>query len=318
MNIKRLFPPWLRILISVVLLGVLFGKLDVDKSWEVIKDTNIGLLLLSFAVTLLVRVFSAYRWYVLLHDQQTAVSFGTIVKFVFISGFLGLFIPGGVGAELVRIYSLSSLTSDMAHSFSSVMVERVLGIFSLLLLIFAGTVVSPTELPSFIKEFALVALISLFVFAFVLMNSIARKFSEQLLSWKYLRPMKAPMAKLYVCLDDYRGNLALILYSLLLGVIFQFSRIARVIILASALGINVHLVYYLIFVPIIVFISQLPVSFAGLGVREAGYVYLFQLIGVETEEAFTMSVLSFVLIVLSTLPGAWLYIRDGKQSSNED
>ena len=85
---------------------------------------------------------------------------------------------------------------------------------------------------------------------------------------------------------------------LVLAVVFYF--------IAVALHQNVALFYFFIFVPLICVASSMP-SIGGLGVREAGTVYLLSKVGVESGVALSISLMNFSLMVLSGLIGGIVY-----------
>jgi uncharacterized membrane protein YbhN (UPF0104 family) len=55
-------------------------------------------------------------------------------------------------------------------------------------------------------------------------------------------------------------------------------------------------------------VAMLPISISGLGVREAAYWYFFSRIGVSEGDAVAASLLFFVLVAVSSLPGAPLFV----------
>ena len=79
------------------------------------------------------------------------------MRLTFIGVFCGTFMPGG--AELARIYMLSKLTSDLALTFSSLLVERVLALIALFILVLLGLLVAPPGLPPLLGYGAWVGLV---------------------------------------------------------------------------------------------------------------------------------------------------------------
>jgi uncharacterized membrane protein YbhN (UPF0104 family) len=56
----------------------------------------------------------------------------------------------------------------------------------------------------------------------------------------------------------------------------------------------------------------LPISIAaGLGVREAAFVYLFGLAGMPGDSAFGLAMFVYVISFSAWLPGGWIYARSG-------
>jgi len=76
---------------------------------------------------------------------------------------------------------------------------------------------------------------------------------------------------------------------------------------AKALHQDIAMVYFLIFVPIICVAAAFP-SIGGLGVREAGAVYLFTKIGVDSGIAVSISLINFFFMVLFGLLGGVIYV----------
>ena len=58
--------------------------------------------------------------------------------------------------------------------------------------------------------------------------------------------------------------------------------------------------------PVIVLVVLLPISFAGVGTANAAFAVLFGIAGVEPEIAFVLSVLFLSLGTLGNLPGGLL------------
>ena len=57
---------------------------------------------------------------------------------------------------------------------------------------------------------------------------------------------------------------------------------------------------------LVLLLQVLPISFAGLGVREGAYAYLFPLFGLSAEKGFLMGVLFFIHILIFAVIGAVL------------
>ncbi len=104
--------------------------------------------------------------------------------------------------------------------------------------------------------------------------------------------------------------------------IVHFNGIVTYALLGVALGINVDFITFLLVVPVIFLIALIPVSYAGWGLREAGAVWLFGMVGIANESALAMSVCFGLLLVLAGLPGLLLFLHQsltqptGKQNAS--
>jgi uncharacterized membrane protein YbhN (UPF0104 family) len=68
-----------------------------------------------------------------------------------------------------------------------------------------------------------------------------------------------------------------------------------------------------LFLPVIFLLSQLPISIAGIGVREAAFVSLFTTVGATAEQALALSLAYFTLSVVNSLVGGVVYLAFGRR-----
>ena len=92
-----------------------------------------------------------------------------------------------------------------------------------------------------------------------------------------------------------------------LSCLSQFFFSCTFFLVAKALHQDIELIYFLIFVPLICIASSFP-SIGGLGVREAGAVYLFAKAGVESGVAVSISLTSFLFMIIAGLLGGIIYV----------
>src|SRR5919199_5891892 len=96
-----------------------------------------------------------------------------------------------------------------------------------------------------------------------------------------------------------------------IGFLFNLLLIAINYLVARALGQNLALGYFFLFVPIISTLLLLPISLNGLGVREGAYVLLFASAGVSSATAASMSLAFWAITVSAGLIGGVLYAAQG-------
>ena len=96
------------------------------------------LLLLGFAIVLGSRLLAGVRWYVLLRGRHAAVTLAGLLRLMFVADFVGYFMPGSLGVEVLRVYGMAKATADPALSATSVVVERVVALIVLVLLVLVG------------------------------------------------------------------------------------------------------------------------------------------------------------------------------------
>lgn len=301
---------WLRWIVSGALLAVVISYVDLGKTLQIVRAGRPDLILITFALSMAIRLLAAYRWWVLLRCGNATITFGEVTRITFLSVFLGTFMPGSVGLEAIRIYGAKQATSDLALSFSSVLVERALALFALVSLVIVGLIAAPPGLPPMLGRWAWLGLVLLALATLILMHPRLRMLTGGLASKRrWLAPIRERLFKLYARLDMFAERPALMAWLLLLAFGFQLLRVLATAIGAWALGVDLPLTTFVVLVPMIVLISLAPITIAGLGVREAAYVFLFGLVGVNPEIAFALSIMMYLLTLLTSLPGAFYLAR---------
>ncbi|GJL50356.1 lysylphosphatidylglycerol synthase transmembrane domain-containing protein [Candidatus Nitrospira salsa] len=307
-------PSWLRFVISAALLATLLVYVDLADAWRIIRKAQVEPIAELLVVFLVLRFFSAYRWYVLLHGKNATITFIKVVRLTFTSLFIGTFMPGGI--DLVRVYLLSKATSDLALAFSSMLVERVLALLALFSLVLFGLLASPAGLPTVVSYSAWVGLALLGLGCLTLMHHKLRDVINHVFIGQAFTPIRNRFTKLYTHLDAYANQPWLMVWSIVLAMAIQLLRVGCTVIGASALEIELPLMTFVVIVPIIFLVSLIPISIGGLGVREAAFISLLGLVGVQAEAAFSLSVIMYVVNLVTTLPGAFFYIMEREQPTN--
>ncbi|MBI2042707.1 MAG: flippase-like domain-containing protein [Candidatus Nealsonbacteria bacterium] len=77
---------------------------------------------------------------------------------------------------------------------------------------------------------------------------------------------------------------------------------------AKALGIPLPFWYLLLVLAMVWLILMLPLTFFGLGAREAGFIYFFSIIGISASEAVAFSLLALFANFLIAIPGFALFL----------
>jgi glycosyltransferase 2 family protein len=264
------------------------------------------------------RLIAAYRWWALLKQVDVTVGFGNIVRLVLVSGFVGYFMPGTLGIEALRIYGFARTTANPALAVASVAVDRVLGTFALILLALFGLALLPAALPARAAPDALpdglatvgwVGLLALVALVVAGLEPRLRRLALHLLSrWA---PVQDGVRKVFGILDTYRARPWALLWNAVVAVGFHLLRCAAVGVGAAAFGVELPWVVYVAITPLITMLARIPISIAGLGVQEAGFVYLYGVFGMPAEVALVLSLVMRACTILSSAPGAWFYVARG-------
>ncbi|MEZ6189758.1 MAG: lysylphosphatidylglycerol synthase transmembrane domain-containing protein [Phycisphaerales bacterium] len=294
----------LRIVVSVGLLAFLFYKEGPGKIAGAIQSADPTMVGLIFLLMFVEHVHGTYKWMILLRHTSSNIPFWPMLRIRYLSAFIGIFGLGAVTIELVRMYGLARYTSDLAMSFTSILMDRLLGLTGLSLMILFGVVMESRSRVEGIELWAGGALFLILAGWFAIMNPGFRRMTDKLLSPRWLAKVRDKQNKVYMSLDTYRGRPGLMAWAMVQSLIFNVLRILVIWAGAVAVGIEVPMNAYFVVVPAVIFAMLIPISMSGWGVREAMFVALLPLYGAHPDTVLAMSLLVGVCAVLSTLPGA--------------
>jgi len=309
-------------LLNILKVGIsLAGLLIILLTQDVRQGLSLLLAMdwLPFLVALLLflsgALVRAYRWGSLVWALGVEVSWWRLVDLYFVGAFFSQFLPTGVGGDAVKMYELSRDDHKAAPAISSVLVDRFLGLFvlfamALVALIWGRDLVEPQER----LLIAAVSIASLLGVALLLQRTWIEALGRRLGLDRLLGRFKI-LSELYASLHLY-GPAAL-LRATAASVAWNLILIVAYYLLARAVGIDLHLWYYFLFVPIISVALMIP-SVGGLGVREGITVILFAQAGVEESQALALGLAYLITLWFTALIGAILYFTQGLRGVHQE
>jgi len=310
-----------RIVVAVALTALVFWKSHPAEVWHALTQTRTGPILIAVLLVLADRTLMAYRWLVLLRpfSGPGGPRFGAVMRIFFVSTFVGTFLPASVGGDAVRAYALAKEGVDAPASVASVLMDRMLGVLSLLImavvgLVFAGQMAHD---PLVLTALAVTALVCAATAA-VVFSQRADAAVQRIAGWLPWERARALAARLLAAVQVYanrHGDLANVLAGSI-GV--QLLRIIQAYFLGLALGISQPLTTYVAFIPLILLVMLLPVTINGLGTSQLAFVWAFAQAGVPGAQSFPLSVLFVALGVVGNLPGSVLYATGGMHVRRAD
>lgn len=298
-----------RIIVSLVLLVLVLREMGIENTVEALRGADVFWIIAVLVLMLAEGVHGTYKWLILLRHTDKSIRFWPLFKIIYVSGFVGMFVPGGIGIELVRMYGLAKHTSDLAMSFTSILMDRVLGLTGLVLVVLAGVLMQGRSTIPGIEFWTIGALLLIAAGWVAIMNPWFRKLTDRMLSAPFLAMVRDKQNKVYASLDTYRGRPGLLAWGMVQSLVYNGIRIAVCYAAGLAVGVEAPVSAYIIAVPLIIFVMVIPVSVAGWGVREVMFVQLLTPYGADGDKVLAMSLLVGVLGTVSIFPGAWFCIQ---------
>jgi uncharacterized protein (TIRG00374 family) len=298
----------LKVVISLGVLAIILAKVDLNQALQLLGDMDWFPFLLALSLLLAGSLVRAYRWGSLVWAQQVRVSWSRLVGLYFVGAFFSQFMPTGVGGDAVKMYELSRDDPRAAVAISSVLVDRFLGLFILfamaLVALMGGTELVQPEVQALIGVVFAGSLVGVVL---VLQRTWIESWGRRLGVGRLLSRVKI-LRELYESLHLY-GSAAL-LRATAASVTWCLILIVAYYLLGLAVGIDLHLWYYFLLVPVISALLLIP-SVGGLGIREGGTVLFFTQVGIAESRATALALAYLITIWITALVGGIIYILQG-------
>ena len=302
-------------IVTIILVAGIVWKLGgVGEVGELLVGISPIYVLLIFVVHTLDRALMVFKWGHLLKSRGIYLPFFRGMKIYCASMIWGMFLPSTVGADAIRAYSTSRSGLDSNEVVASIIVERLIGFLSALLLgLLAFFLFSHIGTPDnrfkfiwwasgillFCATIAFTASFSQGVFDF-LHGRLFGRFRDN----RIMRRLQQYHST-YLSYKNDRKSLVVFF-----GLTFaeQLVPILESWLIARGMGIEVGIAFIAGAVPLAMLVSRLPVAFNGIGVFEGAFIVLMAIAGVTATEAVAISLAGRVLQTASWLPWWGAYV----------
>lgn len=232
-------------------------------------------------------------------------------RMTFIGGFFGQAFATFVSGDAIRVWLLARTGAGYRVAGNAVLLDRVFGIAALVMLIALGLPALLDILPS-AEMRASAALVTAgfagLVGGFLLLGYLIDP----------ARRRNLAVASKLPWLLDFAGAARHVIaapapaaLAFLLALAVQLLSLGAIDLLFHGVGIPVSAANCLLFIPLVMLIAMLPLSFAGWGLREGAMVVAFNLAGVAADITLAVSIAFGLIILLTSLPGLPLWLTGG-------
>lgn len=293
-TLKKLSNTLMRLLVTAGCLFLVSLQVDLAEIYNSIRNADITLLLMSILLLMGQIVIVAYRWWFVLRTLNEQHSFGRIFGIYLIGAIANSLFITTVAGLSARILLLRRYGTGFIQASISVGTERLATFGVLLALVVASLPFVLSLLPS--EKIASVGHALLFTVSGVLLFLLF-VFS---LRWVVNNLLQKP--KMRDALDSILSLVSRPSVLFVLSIVSLISLAAgffAAAILAKALGISFNFWGFILLMPIVAFVSSLPISMGGWGVREGAMVFTLHYLDVPSSDAFTLSVLYGLMGLIS-------------------
>lgn len=316
----------LRLSIGAALVYLLLSKLELSFAAVKVHLTELPLSLLLGALILdqLGQMLCAHRWAELSTLGGRPAKFKDTFPVYFTGMFFNMCLPTSIGGDVWRIVGLGRKTGSKTSAVASVFMDRNVGLAALLVIGLVASIAAPkicTVEATWANQLYVMPIWPIFLLLIVgFIAANVALFSDSFCKVVMfttermrLRFIGARIEKLHDSVQIYRQPLPRYLPSFLISILYQFSEIALVIVLAYGMNINVSPMVIATIVTFQAVAGLLPITSNGIGVREAIFCAVLkgQLGDNIKDEAMALSLAYFGVIIMSSLIGGVVYVLSG-------
>ena len=259
---------------------------------------------------LVVEIAAAIRWQILLRVQKINLTLRRVSGLFLIGMFYNQFLPGGTGGDIIKSYLLLKETDKKTGALLAVVFDRLIGLVALVALTVAlvslrfDFLSKTPETRQFlwilltILGSSIIGLLTSFVVSgFNLFHLLPHKF-----------PGREKLIEISAAYHLYAHHWFATSMAFAASLVAHLATFTTFLCVAYAFHAGVHLIDFFAILPIERTITALPISFAGVGLREQILqVMLHNLCGVSVEVAKLIGTMSFLIIFICCVPGGIVY-----------
>ncbi|MBZ0156872.1 MAG: flippase-like domain-containing protein [Alphaproteobacteria bacterium] len=301
----------LKILVSASLVAFLLAKVDRSSLFATLRQMNPSAFLAAIGLYLGAAFLSTLRWQLLVPHPIGA---RRLFSMYLIGSFFNNYLPGGVGGDAVKAYYLSKemkrygaggedsvLYSSLTGAIASVFMDRYVGLSALIAISVAVFPFGIRYLEGASMEWPVIWAIPLIALAFLSVSVLIFTFR--------VGERVRFLLNAYRYLHFYRSQRKALLKAFAYSLAIQLLGVLSVYILSKGLHLPLSFLSLLVFLPMIILFSMIPVTVSGIGLREGAFVFLLGSTGVSPESAISLSIVWFFSVFVAGVWGLLEYLR---------
>ena len=310
---------FLKLAVSAALLFLLLRRVDWGELGAMLRRTDPSWLLLSVPAGILPIAVSSWKWRILLAAKGYPLPFRRLFNLYFAGLFINNFFPSTIGGDLFRSLAVGREIGDRAHALAAVFMERFTGLTALTavaLVAFAGNLAS-------FRDTRFTAALGAGLLAYAALTLAVALPGP--LSWARRRfPDGLPgrllgkLIRIQSAVHEYAGRRRAVAAALALSLLFQLAAMLNVYVSSRAFGVELPPRTLLVIVPVILFISSLPITVGGLGLFEWAFFFTFGASGAGSSPGLLVGLLVRANSLLFSLWGGIVYATGGFRRGGGD
>jgi uncharacterized protein (TIRG00374 family) len=295
----------IKVMVTSALVYWLYVQMETGATLEVVTGIEPGRLLLAVCLHCMVFILSALRWWLLLSTTNVSLPFSRALPSYYLGVFLNNFLPTSMGGDVARIVHLRLRGLSTKALISSSLVDRIIGL-TVVTMIGACSVLASPMIPLDPDKATALVLVAFAVLLspLLLMTPHAVRLVNRFTEKYHGTRLRLAILEIVSLCQSYRRARSVLLAAYSITVLMQCIVVFIYFLLGNGIGVDIPLLTYFTFIPLVFIVASLPISIGGLGVREGALVGMLVATGVDSQLAISLSILYLIVLWIASLPGA--------------
>jgi len=253
--------------ITVIIFYILFRKISFISVIDVLLKAKWHFLLGIVLFEVLITLLKSRRWQIILESIGYNLPFKNCL-YLTLAAFPFLTIMPSQSGDIVKSIFLKDKI-PVSKTVGTILTEKFFDLLILIMFTFIGLLFFPRK--GILIIIVAMSTTLLFIFFIPHRTIIRKKLLGRLIGKKILSKISNLFLSLKVLLDKKNFLLKIINYSL----VSWLMNLIEISFLFYALNIKIPFIFVLGNIPIAIFVSFIPVTLGGMGIRDAAIIYLF-------------------------------------------
>ncbi len=294
-----------KVIFTFLILVFILRKADLRAIITTIKNGDYLFILLALSSFALYQLIYAYNWQRILSTLSERIRYVDLLKVHMIGLFYNLFLPTSMGGDVAKIYYLSKKLKDRVIPIKSIALLRGAG-FITNMMILGFSLVFHKELLEILGFQGRAVYGVYFLVGMIAVYSLVNRMgvSEN----RQFRKARSKIQDYVTRFKSFLGEFKIEMYGIIaVSLLNQLIIILENYIILEALDMHIGFIHVMYIVPLTFFATLLPVTIAGIGIREGAFIYFLGRYGYSPENAIAFSLLGYLLILVVGITGGLVH-----------
>ncbi len=292
-------------IIGITIFFYIIYTSDIEKIKTIIASMNPFLIIVALNLTLPRILLRNYAWQMIQKEQNIHISYWESLKIFLIGFFYCSVTPGYIG-HLMRVPYLKEHTNEpYGKLFINTLIEIIIHSISLYIVISVGLILVidlTPEIRSITAIWVLWIIINITVIYYFISKDRGEKLLYSLIKIIIIKKLSKNLKRFISTFYTDFPCIKKLIFPLLIGIITWIIAFTQEYMFVIAFSLDIPYLYFILLFPIANIVGFIPVTFAGIGTREAAAILIFTTLftNISKEEILLVSLFGFLVVDIFT------------------